>query len=48
LIRLNIALGNYQEAEKYLNELQEHLVDIKLSYDANLELKKLEEKIYNN
>ncbi|MEF9476856.1 hypothetical protein OWR28_03015 [Chryseobacterium sp. 1B4] len=48
LIRLNIALGNYQEAEKYLNELQEHLVDIKLSYDANLELKRLEEKIYNN
>ncbi|MFC3159220.1 hypothetical protein ACFOEQ_12435 [Chryseobacterium arachidis] len=48
LIRLNLALGNYQEAEKYLNELQEHLVDIKLSYDANLELKKLEEKIYNN
>lgn len=48
LLRLNIALGNYQEAEKYLNELQEHLVDIKLSYDANLELKKLEEKIYNN
>jgi hypothetical protein len=48
LIRLNIALGNYHEAEKYLNELQEHLVDIKLSYDANLELKKLEGKIYNN
>ncbi|MDQ0592924.1 tetratricopeptide (TPR) repeat protein [Chryseobacterium ginsenosidimutans] len=48
LIRLNIALGNYQEAEKYLNELQDHLVDIKLSYDANLELKRLEEKIYNN
>ncbi|PKF74434.1 hypothetical protein [Chryseobacterium sp. PMSZPI] len=47
LIRLNIALRNYQEAEKYLNELQEHLVDIKLSYDANLELKKLEETIYN-
>jgi len=48
LIRLQVALGNYQEAEKYLNELQEHLVDIKLSYDANLELKRLEEKIYNN
>ncbi|WP_308003825.1 hypothetical protein [uncultured Chryseobacterium sp.] len=48
LIRLNLALGNYTEAEKYLNELQEHLVDIKLSYDANLELKRLEEKIYNN
>lgn len=48
LIRLNLALGNYQEAEKYLNELQEHLVDIKLSYDTKLELKKLEEKIYNN
>ncbi|MCW3160024.1 hypothetical protein [Chryseobacterium oryctis] len=48
MIRLNIALGDYQKAEKYLNELQEHLVDIKLSYDANLELKRLEEKIYNN
>jgi hypothetical protein len=48
LIRLNVAFGNYKEAEKYLNELQEHLVDIKLSYDANLELKKLEEKINNN
>lgn len=48
LIRLNLALGNSKEAEKYLNELQEHLVDIKLSYDANLELKKLEQKIYNN
>lgn len=48
LIRLNIALENYAEAEKYLNALQEHLVDIKLSYDANLELKRLEEKIYNN
>nr|WP_315027045.1 hypothetical protein [uncultured Chryseobacterium sp.] len=48
LIRLNIALGNYQDAEKYLNQLQEHLVDIKLSYDANLELKRLEETIYNN
>jgi len=48
LIRLHVAFGNYKEAEKYLNELQEHLVDIKLSYDANLELKKLEEKIYNN
>ncbi|MDH6252623.1 phage-related minor tail protein [Chryseobacterium sp. H1D6B] len=48
LIRLNIALGNKTEAEKYLNEMQEHLVDLKLSFDQNYELKALEQKIYNN
>jgi hypothetical protein len=48
LIRLNIALGNKAEAEKYLNEMQEHLVDLKLSFDQNYELKALEQKIYNN
>lgn len=47
LIRLNIALGNKTEAEKYLNEMQEHLVDLKLSFDQNYELKALEQKIYN-
>lgn len=47
LIRLNLALGNKTEAEKYLNEMQEHLVDLKLSYDQNYELKALEQKIYN-
>ena len=47
LIRLNIALGRKSEAEKYLNEMQEHLVDMKLSWDQNNELKGLEQKIYN-
>ncbi|MDQ1095041.1 putative acetyltransferase [Chryseobacterium sp. SORGH_AS909] len=47
LIRLNLALGKKPEAEKYLNEMQEHLVDMKLSFDQNYELKGLEQKIYN-
>lgn len=47
LIRLNVALNKKAEAEKYLNELQEHLVDIKLGYDEKNELKKLENNIYN-
>ncbi|MBW8524171.1 hypothetical protein K0U91_02930 [Chryseobacterium chendengshani] len=47
LIRLNLALGNKTEAEKYLNEMQEHLVDLKLSFDQNYELKALEQKLYN-
>ncbi|WP_295231569.1 hypothetical protein [uncultured Chryseobacterium sp.] len=47
LIRLNLALGKKAEAEKYLNEMQEHLVDMKLSFDQNYELKGLEQKIYN-
>lgn len=46
LIRLNLALGNKSVAEKYLNEIQDHLVDLKLSYDQNNELKMLENKIY--
>lgn len=48
LIRLSIALGNKEKAENYLNQLQEHLVDIKLNYDDNNELKALESQIYNN
>ena len=47
LIRLNLALGNKSVAEKYLNEMQDHLVDLKLSYDQNNELKILENKLYN-
>jgi len=47
LIRLNLAMGKKAEAEKYLNEMQEHLVDMKLSFDQNYELKGLEQKIYN-
>lgn len=48
LMKLNLALGNKKEAEFYLNDLQEHLVDIKLSYSAKNELKQLEEAIYKN
>jgi len=46
LIRLNLALNNKAEAEKYLNQLQENLIYIKLSYDEENELKKLENDIY--
>ncbi|WP_404986655.1 hypothetical protein ACI513_06370 [Chryseobacterium sp. M5] len=47
LIRINLALGKKSEAEKYLNELQEHLMHIKLDYDEKNELTKLENNIYN-
>lgn len=46
LIRLNLALGNKKDAEKYLNEMQENLIGIKLSYDEQNELKALESEIY--
>ncbi|MGV1011950.1 MAG: hypothetical protein ACOYBS_05820 [Flavobacterium sp.] len=46
LIRLNIALGNKTEAEKYLNEFQENQIYMKLSYDDENELKRLETGIY--
>jgi hypothetical protein len=46
LIRLNLALSRKTEAEKYLNELQENLIGIKLSYDRQNELKFLETEIY--
>lgn len=46
LIRLNLALNRKTEAEKYLNELQENLIGIKLSYDRQNELKVLETEIY--
>ena len=46
LIRLNLALGKKELAEKYLNELQENLISIKLSYDEEQELKALENEIY--
>lgn len=48
LIRLHLALGKKTEAEKYLNELQENLLYIKLSYDEENELKNLENQIYKN
>jgi hypothetical protein len=46
LIRLNLAMNKKAEAEKYLNELQENLIGIKLSYDEQNELKALENEIY--
>jgi hypothetical protein len=46
LIRLNIALGKKAEAEKYLNQLQENLVYIKLTYDRQRELELAEKEIY--
>ncbi len=46
LIRLNVALGNKKEAEKYLNQLQENLVDINLGNDEEKELQSMEKIIY--
>jgi len=46
LIRLNLAMNKKAEAEKYLNELQENLITVKLSYDEQNELKALENEIY--
>lgn len=46
LMRLNLALGRKKEAEKYLNQLQENLVDIKLSKDDKKEMDQLEKEIY--
>lgn len=46
LIRLYVAMEDRKKAEKYLNELQEQLVFIKLSYDEQNELKRLETEIY--
>ena len=46
LIRLNVALENKQEAEKYLNAFQDKLVELDLSYDEKAELKLLEKQIY--
>jgi len=47
LIRLNVALNKKAEAEKYLNQLQENLIYIKLSYDEENELNRIEKEIYN-
>lgn len=46
LIRLHLALGNKTEAEKYLNEMQENIINLDLSYDEKNELKQLENQIY--
>jgi len=47
LIRLNLALNRKADAEKYLNQLQENLIYIKLSYDEENELKRIEKELYN-
>lgn len=46
LIRLNLALNKNADAEKYLNQMQENMVYIKLNYDEKNELKQLEDQIY--
>ncbi|MGY0392133.1 hypothetical protein ACW5R3_06235 [Bizionia sp. KMM 8389] len=48
LIKLHLALNKKEEAEQYLNALQENLVYIKLSYDNERTLERLEQEIYNN
>jgi hypothetical protein len=46
LIRLNLALGRKTDAEKWLNQMQENLIYIKLSYDEENELGRIEKEIY--
>ncbi len=48
LIRLNLALNNKVEAEKQLNDMQENMIYMKLSYDDENELKQLENQIYKS
>lgn len=48
LIRLNLALGNKKDAEKYLNEMQENMIYMKLSYDDANDLKGIENQIYKS
>jgi hypothetical protein len=47
LIRLNLALNNKVEAEKYLNQYQENQIYMKLSSDDKKELDSMEKEIYN-
>ncbi len=46
LIRLNLALNNKKEAEKYLNQFQENQIYMKLSSDDERELNSLETQVY--
>ncbi len=46
LIRLNLALNNKVEAEKYLNQYQENQIYMKLSSDDKKELDSMEKQIY--
>jgi hypothetical protein len=46
LMNVNLALDKKKEAEIYLNQLQENLVDIKLSNEEERELNEIEKIIY--
>ncbi|OYU79420.1 MAG: hypothetical protein CFE23_14060 [Flavobacterium sp. BFFFF1] len=46
LIRLNLALNNKKDAEKYLNQFQENQIYMKLSSDDERELNSLETQVY--
>ncbi len=46
LMRINVALDRKTEAEKYLNQLQENLVDINLNNEEERDLNELEKLIY--
>ena len=48
LIRLNVALDKKKDAENFLNQLQENLIYMDLSYDEKSELKNLEKEIYKS
>lgn len=48
LMRLNLALENRKEAEKYLNQFQENLIYMDLNYDEKAELGQLEKQIYKS
>lgn len=48
LIRLHVALHRYDEAEKFLNQMQDNLVYIKLSSSEKEALGKLEKIIYKS
>ena|SRR6218665_721051 len=46
LVRLYVALGDKKQAEKQLNDLQENIINMDLSYDEKAELQQLEAAIY--
>lgn len=48
LIRLNLALGNKTVAEKYLNDMQENMIYMKLNSSDEAELKAIENQIYKS
>lgn len=48
LIRLNLALNNKTVAEKYLNEMQENMIYMKLNSSDEAELRAIETQIYKS